>query len=582
MKIILNFICLAFCFQSFAQTFTKITSGEIVNTPSASRSANFVDVNGDGWDDIFISNGPSFGQNNMLYLNNHDGTFTKISNDPIVQDGSGSDGATFADADNDGDLDACVVTWHNQVNYFYRNQGNGQFVHEANNVIGLGGTYSESASWGDMDNDGWVDLYITNSAGIKNNKLFKNDGTGDFIAITSGSHVNDEDLSRSVDWIDYDNDGDQDLFVTNETNSKNNLYQNDGDGNFTKITSGVIVEFLKNSAGSSWGDIDNDGDFDLFVANWENQSNQLFLNNGDGNFTTVSQGAIVSDGGCSFGSAYADADNDGDLDLFVCNAFCNGENNFFYINQGDGTFVKETTTLPATDQGWTFGCAWGDYNNDGFMDLVLANCKDENQSNALYQNNGNDNHWFKLNCEGVTCNRSAIGAIIKIKATIDGNAVWQMRRIAGQSGYCSQNSLNVHFGLGDANLIDSLIIQWPSGLEQVFENVEADKFCSIKEGGSIDCTVTSIVDQKKIITGELTIFPNPVSEELVTIENPFFESQKEVVLKLYAQNGQLLKTQKIENQELTILLNTHNLQKGAYQLVLETDGLSYSETLIIP
>ena len=131
MKTILSLTILFFCLQSFSQTFTKITSGDLVNTSSASRSANFVDVNGDGWDDIFISNGPSNGQNNMLYLNNQDGTFTTVTNDPIVQDNSGSDGASFADVDNDGDLDACVVTWHNQINYFYRNNGNGQFSHES-------------------------------------------------------------------------------------------------------------------------------------------------------------------------------------------------------------------------------------------------------------------------------------------------------------------------------------------------------------------------------------------------------------------------------------------------------------------
>ena len=581
MKTLFTFICIISCFPSFSQSFTKVTSGDIVNTPSASRSANFVDVNGDGWDDVFISNGPSSGQNNMLYLNNQNGTFSKVTNDPIVQDGSGSDGATFADVDNDGDLDACVVTWHNQINYFYRNQGNGEFLHEQNNIISGSGTYSETASWGDADNDGWLDLCITNSSGNTKNKYFQNNGAGDFGAISSGPHVNDQEISRSVDWIDYDLDGDLDLFVTNESNSKNSLYQNDGAGNFSKITTGPIVETIKTSAGSSWADIDNDGDFDLFVANWQSQSNDLFLNNGDGNFSAVGQGEIVSDNGCSFGSAFADADNDGDLDLYVCNAFCGVQNNFFFINQGDGTFVKETSGAPATDQGWTFGCAWGDYNNDGFLDLVLANTKNENQSNALYQNDGNDNHWFKLNCEGTTCNQSAIGAIIKLKATIDGNPVWQMRRIEGQSGYCSQNSLNVHFGLGDATLIDSLIVKWPSGVEQIFENIEVDKFCRIKEGESIDCTVTSIAEQKKIEERKLIVFPNPVAEEMVIIENPFVNSSNKAVLKVYSQNGQLLKAQNIDNQQERISLNISDLIKAAYQLVLETDELLYSESLII-
>jgi enediyne biosynthesis protein E4 len=582
MRIILCFICFIFCMQSFAQTFTKITTGEIVTSPSASRSANFVDVNNDGWDDIFISNGPSSGQNNMLYLNNQDGTFLTVSGDPIVQDNSKSDGASFADVDNDGDLDACVVTWHNQINYFYRNQGNGQFDHEASNVIGAGGTYSETASWGDYDKDGWVDLYITNSGGIKNNKLFKNDGSGDFQLVTSVPPVAESDFSRSVDWIDYDLDGDQDIFVTNENNSKNSLYQNDGTGNFTKITGFTVVESLKNSAGSSWGDIDNDGDFDLFVANWENQNNQLFFNDGNGVFTPVMQGEIVNDGGCSFGSSFADVDNDGDLDLFVCNAFCTGENNFFYLNQGDGTFVKETSSAPATDQGWTFGCAWGDYDNNGFMDLVLANCKNENQSNALYKNNGNDNHWFKLSCEGIESNRSAIGTVVKVKALIDGNEIWQMRRIAGQSGYCSQNSLNIHFGLGDAILIDSLVVQWPSGTVQTMENIAIDNFCSIIEGGQINCSITATNNElKKNKASNLKIFPNPVLTNSISIENPFINRSGESILKLYSQNGSLLKTRKIDNSHFFIELDVIGLSKGIYQVVLEMNEKKCLEKLIV-
>lgn len=563
-----------------AQSFTPVTEGDLVNINSASRSANFIDVNGDGWDDIFISNGPSSGQDNMLYINNQDGTFTTITNDPIVMDGAKSDGATFGDADNDGDLDACVVTWYGQINNFFRGQSTGSFSNESN-IVSQTGTFSETASWGDMDNDGWLDLYITNSDGVKKNKLFKNLGDGNFEEITDGPMVTDALASRSIDWIDYDNDGDSDLFITNESNQKNNLYQNDGNGGFTKITTLEIVSSGKTSAGSSWADIDNDGDFDLFVANYQNQNNQLFLNNGDGTFAEITQGQMVSEGGCSFGSSFADVDNDGDVDLFVCNAFCGVEKNFFYINNGDGTFYKDVTSSASSPLGWTFGCAWGDYNNDGFQDLVLANCKDDNQKNALFRNNGNDNNWFKLNCEGVQTNRSGMGTIVKAKATINGNPVWQMRRIAGQSGYNCQNSLTVHFGLGDAELIDSLIIDWGVGDTQVFTELEINKICQITQGENINCETTS-ASNITIDLQKLKIFPNPLVGDTLKIENPFSSKDTKTEIKIISIDGKLIQAEKISIPQKYIELNLNHLSKGSYQILLSNDGQIKKGTIVIP
>lgn len=578
-QIFILFFSIIFSHNMIGQSFTEITNGDIVNTNSGSRSANFIDVNGDGWDDVFISNGPSIGQNNMLYLNNQDGTFTTVSNDPIVSDGAKSDGATFGDADNDGDLDVCVVTWYGDLNNFYRGQSGGTFSSQSN-IISQSGTYSETASWGDMDNDGWLDLYVTNSEGIKKNKLYRNLGDGNFEEITTGPMVEDNQASRSVDWIDYDNDGDSDIFVTNESNQKNALYQNDGAGNFTKITNLTFLNSTRNSAGSSWADIDNDGDFDLLVANYQGQANQLFFNNGDGSFTEVTGEEIVLEQGWSFGSAFADADNDGDLDLFICNAFGGTQKNFFYINNGDGTFDKDLVSSPSAQTGWTFGCAWGDYNNDGFMDLVLANCKDDNQKNGLFKNNGNDNNWFKLSCEGSQTNKSAIGTIVKAKATINGESVWQTRRIAGQSGYNSQNSLVVHFGFGDAMVIDSLVINWGTGGEQVFENVDVNHFCKIKEGEMLDCETTGN-NNVTIDSRRFKIFPNPSNGDTVQFENPFFQNQNQLEIKIYDSVGKIIFSKKIENGGKNIELDLRKISKGSYHVILSQEDQTATSTLII-
>jgi len=206
-----------------------------------------------------------------------------------------------------------------------------------------------------------------------------------FTKITIGDLVNDGANSQACSWGDYDNDGDLDLFVANRNNQNNFLYLNNGNGTFTKVTSGSIVNDGGDSQGGSWGDYDNDGDLDLFVANRNNQNNFLYLNNGNATFTKISSGSIVNDGGHSEACSWGDYDNDGDLDLFVANRY--NQNNFLYLNNGNGTFTKVTSGSIVNDGGDSQGGSWGDYDNDGDLDLFVANRN--NQNNFLYLNNGN-------------------------------------------------------------------------------------------------------------------------------------------------------------------------------------------------
>ena len=499
-----------------AQLFTQIDTGAIVTTPSDSRSVNFVDVNNDGWEDLFISNGLSGGQNNLLYLNRGDGSFATDSTNPITQDNSPSVGATFADWDNDGDLDAHVTNWYGAVNQWYDNDGTGSFT--LTSLFPLLGSHSETASWGDFDQDGLVDLYVTNSDGAKTNFLFHNGGNGSFSKIDTGDWVTETDLSRNASWTDYDMDGDIDLYVTNEANAINDLYRNDSTGSFSKVQGLPIVGSISSSMSSSWGDIDNDGDFDLFVANagyFQEQNNLLYLNDGNG-FTQVLTGPIVTDGGCSYGSNFGDYDNDGDLDLIVSNGYC-GANlaNYLYENQGNGTFVRSDEELPNLPEICSYGAAWGDINNDGFLDLMIANCKNNQllpmPNNSLYLNNGNGNNWLKVKLEGVQSNRSAIGAKVRIKAQINGQTVWQLREISAQSGYSGQNSLIAHFGLGDAASVDSLVIKWPSGIVNTQTDVAINQQLELVED------IANSLERDPSGTGSLHCYPNPASS-FCTIE----------------------------------------------------------------
>jgi len=297
-----------------------------------------------------------------------------------------------------------------------------------------------------------------------------------FTRITVGDIVNDAGKSKGCSWADFNNDGHIDLFVTNAENQNNYLYCNNGDETFAKITEGPVVNDGGDSrGGGSWGDYDNDGDLDLFVSN-RLQDNFLYSNNGDGTFTKIINGDIVNDGGNSRGTSWGDYDNDGYLDLFVSN---DGGNNFLYKNNCDGTFTKITDETITNNGGVSVGCVWGDYDNDGDLDIFVSNFWDDN--NFLYSNNGNDNNWINIKCVGTLSNKSAIGTKVRVKTTLAGNPVWQMREISSLSGYSSQNSMNAMFGLADNTTIDSLIINWPSGIEQVLTNITPNQFIIITE-----------------------------------------------------------------------------------------------------
>jgi hypothetical protein len=296
--------------------------------------------------------------------------------------------------------------------------------------------------------------------------------------------VNDGGNSSGCAWGDYDNDGYLDLFVANR-NENNFLYHNNQNNTFTKITTGKIVTDGGNSYGVAWGDYDNDGFLDLFVAN-ANQKNFLYHNNRDGTFTKISAGAIVNDIGYSWGATWADYDNDGFVDLFVANGPPNGpgQNDFLYHNNGDGTFAKVTTGVLVKDLAIGDGCAWGDYNNDGFLDLFVSNLNGQN--NLLYRNNGNSNHWLVVQCAGRASNRAGIGAKVRIQTSVGGSRIWQMREISGGSGYASQNTLYAHFGLGGATNVETLRVEWPSGIVQELKNVGSDRRLTLKEPPLLD------------------------------------------------------------------------------------------------
>ncbi len=493
--------------------FSKVLNSPVVNTPGDSRSVNWIDVDSDSDLDLFISNGPQAGQNNFLYLNNGTGGFAPLTGDPIVQDNKPSDGATWADVDNDGDQDCFVVNWYNVNNLFYKNNGDGTFEQATTGQFVTEGGYSETASWGDYDNDGNLDLYVTNSDGNKRNFLYRGNGDGTFTKVTTGTPVTDAATSRSVNWTDVDLDGDLDIFVSNENNEKENLYRNDGSGSFTKITAGPHLNDGGKTMSSSWGDYDNDGLPDLYLAN-DQGNDALFHNDGNGDFTKITNSPVTTSGGNSFGSQWADVDNDGDLDLFVTNSFWGGPwKNFLFWNNGDGTFTRDTAEICSKDEGWSYGCAFGDFDHDGDLDLGVANCFNANQPDYLYENHAseNTNNWVVVNCVGTMSNRSAIGAKVWVTADIGGQQVTQLREISAQSGYCGQNQLAAHFGLADATSY-TVSIQWPSGIEEIYGNLFPNQYITVTEGQGVTGVKTPQLNDAS--SRMFPPVPNPFSDSV--------------------------------------------------------------------
>lgn len=185
---------------AYSQSFTRITVGPIATDTAASRSVNWVDVNNDGYLDLFVSTGKQGGENDLLYINNgpdSNFSFRKVTNSPIVQDHLPSDGSSWADVFDNGALDAVVVAWYDSSNNFYTNDGHGNFTLNATSPIVTDRGYSETCSWGDHDNDGYVDLYVSNSAGTLRNFLYHNNHDGTFTRVTTGSIVLDQFKSRS-------------------------------------------------------------------------------------------------------------------------------------------------------------------------------------------------------------------------------------------------------------------------------------------------------------------------------------------------------------------------------------------------
>lgn len=470
------------------------------------------DFDGDGFLDVVTS---SFHpcETLLYYHNNGDGTFDDWTEKANLSELVGGFNLVQTDYNNDGLLDIFVLrgawwgrVYGQQVNSLLRQNRDGTFTDVAKSS-GLGDTAFPclAAAWADYNNDGNLDLYIANEHFPS--QLFRNNGDETFTDVTEQAGVQNVAFAKGVTWGDYDNDGDQDLYVSN-LGQPNRLFRNRGDGTFNDVAQelGLAINEPGNRTFTAWFcDVNNDGWLDLFVASYgrvtigdwaadylgqptPGERCQLFLNDGGGHFSDVTKGMGLYHVNQVMGANYGDIDNDGFPDFYLGTgtpSFAFLIPNRMYRNAGGMRFVDVTTSAGVGHLQKGHGIAFGDLDNDGDQDIFAqmgGAYPDDKFHNALFENPGNSNHWITIKLIGVRSNRAGIGAKIKLVVdTEEGERA--IFNLVGSGGSFGASSLQQEMGLGSATRIKALEIYWPaSHATQRFSDLAVDQFIEITEG----------------------------------------------------------------------------------------------------
>jgi hypothetical protein len=550
-------------------TFTDVAPTLGVNDAGAAQGVVFLDVNNDGWLDIFLANNntPS-----KLWINNNGTGFTESSAAWGVNITSPTRGISAADFNNDGFIDVMIGNWQTPIMLF-KNTGTA-FINYSTDAGVAFMSYGGSINWIDYNKDGKIDVLFANDGmPPRYNYFFRNDNLLSFTNIAYSIGLIDSSSTLCLAAADYNNDGYPDLFLGTQSNPGSlltgMLYKNNGNGTFSNVTSasGITTDFY--TWGVEWGDFNNDGFLDLYLASTTG-FNQLYKNNGNGTFTEVSSSMGLVDNGQSYSCGWADIDNDGDLDLYVAK----GQTYADKMYRNDGTTFTDISTAAGMGELRHSSCvSWGDYNNDGFLDLYLNNNGTENR---LYRNSGNSNKWLILRLNGVNSNRSAIGTRVRIKT----GTLNQIREVEGGSGGKGMNSLPIEFGIGTASIIDSLIIKWPSGLEQKFANVTPNIIYNITEGQPIGVNNNnSIIPDKYSLSQN---YPNPFNSMTNVKWQMINECEAKIVIfDLLGKEVITLVNEKLKPGTYQVLFDASQLPSGIYFYKLTADNFSEIKKMVL-
>jgi enediyne biosynthesis protein E4 len=492
------------------------------------------DYDNDGWPDIFLVNGTTLEgfprgktPTNHLYHNNHDGTFTDVTEIAGLAAGGWGQGVCVGDYDNDGWEDL-YVTYYGKNRLYHNDHGKFREVSETAGVAGSGKSWGTGCAFIDYNRDGKLDLMVANYVDFNpataqapgsgsncmwkgapvmcgprglvgaENILYENLGGGKFKDVTKAAHIDRTNgkFCFSVATLDYDGDGWPDMYVACDS-QPSILYHNNHDGTFTDEALAAGVAFNEDGReqagmGATVGDYNGDGRLDIFKTNFSEDTPTLYRNDGDGQFSDVTRAAGLGKHMqyLGWGTMFFDFDNDGRPDLILANGHVYpevdkfhlgsdyNESRLLYHNNGDATFTEVTAdagpgiTTPAASRGMAVGDLW----NDGQISVVTNNM---NQTPSLLVNGvRNGNHWIALRLVGTKSNRDGIGARVAVVA----GGIQHADEVRSGSSYISQNDLRVHFGLGTTAKIDYVEVRWLSGVVERFADVQTDGIRTLTEG----------------------------------------------------------------------------------------------------
>ena len=512
---------------------------------TAGGGAAFVDYDGDGYLDVFVVNGTRVEEqpeeaHNRLFQNVQASPapgrrqFREVTEEAGLKRSGWGMGCATGDYDNDGDVDLYVTYWG--ANVLHRNEGDGTFV-DVTASAGVGDEgWGSSAAFGDVDGDGQLDLYVGNYLvfdlaappndglpcgalkGLRGfcgpigmeaqaDVLYRNMGQGRFADMGPQTGIDRYAYpTLGVIFGDYDQDGDQDIYVANDV-EPNQLWRNDGGWRLSEVGALAGVAYSEDGRaqagmGVDFGDYDNDGDLDLYVTNFSDDVNTLYRNQADGTFvdaTALSGLEGTARPYLGWSTALFDADSDGWLDLFVANGHVYPQleehpsvlrypqRNLFYHNQ-EGVFRPVDAGPGMEVEKVSRGAAFGDYDNDGDVDLLVMNLNDA--PTLLRNEGGNTNNWLGLQLVGITSNRDAIGARVRVQA----GELALVREVRRGYGYQSQHDPRLLFGLGSRQRVERVEILWPSGRRQQLEDLPLRRYFVVREG-SADVLAGDVVPQ---------------------------------------------------------------------------------------
>ena len=521
---------------------------------------SFMDFNNDGWDDLTFATQKN---EDIYFLENSNGTFIPRTFSGLLNNCEAKQ-VLWIDFDNDGDKDF-YITCQDAANRLYENNGNLEFTDitvEAG--LDLISEHTFGASFGDVNNDGYLDLYVTNRWIIVQERysiLYLNNGDKTFTDATVAAQITKTPpVAFTSTFIDYNKDGHLDIFTAMDKYYGNILFENNGNETFTDKSVESGFHHPLDAMCVTPGDFDNDDDIDIYVTNTPLEGNHFFRNNGDNTFDTIEiETGLVVHGFC-WGSNFLDVENDGDLDLYISAQYTPDSINssHLFINDGIGKFNISNPRMP-NDTLNSFSNAVGDYDKNGFPDIAVNNYQDT--PSRLWRNTNTNGNWLKIKLLGTVSNRDAFGS--KIEVYSGGRK--QLRYTYANEGFIAQNANHEIFGLGNETQVDSVIISWLSGIKDTLKNVAANQEILIIEGDH----PVGIDDAYP----EISKFQITVENERIRILSKHTASLK-LSIQLFSIDGEIVyDINSIILPFEEFLLSTNTLPNGVYLLQLIGDNV---------